>query len=61
MLYSPHSVAAEKSLQQAFVVQVLILILDTQRISPETLDGALRRASEAVQRVVQARKYTQAA
>ena len=48
-------------LQQAFIAQVLIFIFDSQRISPEILDSALRRASEAVQRVVQARKYTQAA
>ncbi len=48
-------------LRNAFVVQVLICILHDQEISMESLHKALRQASDAVQRVEEAKRYRDAA
>lgn len=48
-------------LRNAFVSQVLISILQDQEVSMETLKKALREASNAVQRVEEARQYRNAA
>jgi len=50
-----------ESLRNAFVVQVLVSILHDQKISMESLDRALRQASNAVQRVQEAKQYRDAA
>jgi hypothetical protein len=50
-----------ESLRHAFVVQVLVSILDDQQISIQGLDNALRRAFEAVQRVEEASQYRRSA
>jgi hypothetical protein len=49
------------SLQHAFVVQVLVSILEDQEISIEKVNEALRKALEAVQRVEEARQFRRAA
>jgi hypothetical protein len=48
-------------LRHAFVIQVLVSILDDQEISIERLHGALRQAFEAVQRVEEALQWRRAA
>jgi hypothetical protein len=50
-----------ESLRSAFVVQVLISILQDQEVAMETLNKALRKASDAVQRVEEAKQYRDAA
>jgi hypothetical protein len=45
-----------KAQKHAFVVQVLVAILDGQEISSETLQEALRKGFESVQRVKEARQ-----
>jgi hypothetical protein len=50
-----------ESLRDAFVLQVLVSILDDQEISIESLHKALRQAFEAVQRVDDAKRYRRAA
>jgi hypothetical protein len=49
------------SLQHAFVVQVLVSILEDQEISIAKLNNALKKAFEAVRRVEEARKVRRAA
>jgi hypothetical protein len=46
-----------KSLQHAFLVQVLVLILEDQEISIRTFQEALRKGFESVQRVEEAREH----
>jgi hypothetical protein len=46
-----------KSLQHAFVVQVLVSILEDQEISIRTLQEAVQKGLESVQRVEEARRY----
>ena len=50
-----------ESLRNAFVVQVLVSILRDQEDSMESLDKALREASDAVQRVKEAKQHRDAA
>jgi hypothetical protein len=50
-----------KSLQHAFVVQVLVSILDDQEIPIGSLQEALRKGFESVQRLEEARRHRRAA
>jgi hypothetical protein len=51
-----HCERVPKSLQQVFVVQVLISILDDVEITRRSLDDSLQKAFEAVQRVEKAKQ-----